>query len=250
MLSADSKDVIVAAKMLLEREGYYVTRASTEEQLRAAWVHLYARAEGICFRPLVPDPDLVSLDTIAHRLSQEVRFGAQTKRFYPVAIHCYRGSYLLNDPNDAIDFLFHDAAEGLGLRDLPAPIKRLPEMAFYLRIERSIMGSVAARVRLRDDFWERPRIKAADEVMLHLECEELLVPLPPDVPGWTRKLAPAETVHVPAFAGPVAPPFAKKVWLLRLAELADSAGRTDLADEARVVLAADQRAELAIGAAT
>lgn len=234
------------ARELLEREGYFVTRASTPEQRTAAWVHLYQRETGICFRPLAPDPDLIKLDTIAHGLSQENRFGSQTKHFYPVGIHCFRGSYLFDDENDAIDFLFHDTAEGLGLRDLPAPLKRLPEMAFYLEIERSIMGAVAVRARLRDDFWERPRIKAADELMLHLECAELLVPLPPDVPGWTRTLTPQETIRVPMFAGPVAPALAKKLWLLRLAELADIAGRVDLADDAKAVLAADQRAELVV----
>lgn len=231
---------------LLEREGFRVTRASTPAERAAAWVHLYQRDTGICFRPLAPDADLISLDTISHGLSLENRFGCQTRYFYPVAMHCFRGSYAFDDPNDAIDFLFHDTAEGLGLRDIPAPLRRLPEMSFYVEIERSIMGAVAARHRLRDDFWERPRIKAVDELMLHHESAELLVPLPPDVPGWTRKLSPAETIRIPACGGAVDPTYAKKVWLLRLAELGDVAGREDLAERARLVLAADQRTEMGL----
>lgn len=238
-MAADSK--IRAARDLLEREGYRVLQTSMPGQREDAWVHLYHGGKGGSFHPLSPEAEQISLDAIAHGLSLECRFGSQTSFFYPVALHCYRGSYLFEDASDALDFMLHDASEGLGLRDLPSPIKRLPEMSFYLELERSVMSAVAARFRRRPDFWERPKIKVADDLMLHLESAELLSP---GVPSWTRTLTAEEYASVPVFADAVPPAFAKELWLLRLAEVAGVAGLADIADEAKETVVAHRMSRI------
>jgi hypothetical protein len=239
---------VLRARRLLERAGYRVDKASTPEEQEAAWVQLHGEPEGFILYLFDPWRTPIPLDTLAHGLAHEPRFAGHTRTNHPVAVHCYRGSYLLGDPNDAIDFLFHDASEGLGMRDLMGKVKALPEMAFYREREADVMSAVAGTFRLRDRFWEREAIKAADRVMLHREqCE--LVSRPPDgfewgfwktdlpaggTTGWTWK-----RIDEPVYAEQ-----AKALWLVRLAELGDIAGRTDLADMARAVLEADLRRRL------
>lgn len=238
-------DALADALRLVKEAGYYVTRAHTEEDVRASWNQLYGREEGTGFNLLAPDYEAIELDALAHGLANEGRFAGHTRVFLPVAIHCYRGSFLLNDPNDGIDFLFHDAAEGLGLRDLSRKIVRLPEMAFYRRLVNDTMGCVASRFRLRHEFWKRPRIVQVDDRMLEMEQRDYLAPPPENHRWgfWENRLS-TRGRSVPQVA-PCPPPLAKKLWLLRLAELGDSAGRTDLAIQAREILSADLRDELA-----
>jgi hypothetical protein len=160
-----------------------------------------------------------------------------------VAMHCYRGSFLFEDANDGIDFLFHDASEGLGFCDVMAPMKRLPEMTFYREREDECMEAVAGKYRLRPRFWDRQVIKAVDRAMLYQEQQELLAPPPKGMEWgvWKSTEIPARWRWNPTVAAVTA----KRLWLLRLAELGATAGREDLAALAHEVLAADERAELA-----
>lgn len=227
---------------MLRAEGYIVAEPSTEAERALCWLQLYGRDEGVMFSPINPDPDTITLDTLAHGLSQENRWSGSTRFFYPVAMHCYRGSFLFDDAEDGIDFMLHDASEGLGLRDMASPLKRLREMAFYRALEHDVMSAVGARFWRRSDFWTRPRIKAADEVMLHHEREQLLAPMPA-AHRWGRVPSQDEVARVPALVR-TTPEQAKRLWLLRLAHLAAAAGHPLISDEANGIIAADLRAEM------
>lgn len=245
-IPASMSSSLAEALRLVREAGYYVTPAHTGEDVHASWNQLYGREEGTGFELLAPDSDAIELDTLAHGLANECRFGGHTRVFLPVAIHCYRGSFHFSDPNEGLDFLFHDAAEGLGLRDLSRKIVRLPEMAFYRELVDNLMGCVATRFRLRDDFWKRPRIIEVDDRMLFAEQREYLAP-PPEGRRWGFW-----ENRVPSFQRstsrltPCPPPLAKRLWLLRVSELAVSAGHPFLADMANEVLAQDLRDELSL----
>lgn len=233
---------LVAAQELLLAHGFRVDRVSTEEERARAWLQLHGRDVGVALDVFHPGRERIPLDTLAHGLSNECRYAGQTRVFYPVAIHCYRGSFLHRDPLDALDFLFHDASEGLGLRDLPAPVKRLPEMAFYREMEAALMSAVSIQFGLRANFWRQPNIKAIDERMLHAEQAELLAP-PPAGREWGYWAHRVTGGPRPAPKG-IAPAQAKRLWLLRVAELSADLGFDDLRSEALGVLEADLRDEL------
>ncbi len=235
---------IANARALLERHGYRVDRVSTPAERERTWTQLYGRDRGVAFNVFDPDPALITVDGLAHGLAHENRWAAQGKVVFPVGLHSYRGSLLLSDPADAVDFLFHDGSEGLGLRDLPAPLKRAPEMAFYREREHGVMSAIAERFALRPEFWRRPAIKEMDERMLHLEQQELLA-LPPAGHEWGVWLHRIGSSERPACPPPFTPRQVKRLWLGRLAELAIDLWRLDLAAEAHEALRVDVIDELA-----
>lgn len=99
---------------------------------------------------LNPRMEDISLIDTAKGLSHESRFGGQTKGFYSVAQHAVLVSELVFEkarkykPRNRIiaslQGLHHDDSEGLGLKDLPAPLKAfLPE---YRRLEELLQRQV------------------------------------------------------------------------------------------------------------
>ena len=93
---------------------------------------------------------------MAHSLSQICRFLGHTDGFYSVAQH----SVLVSEHvphEDALWGLLHDASEAY-LCDLPAPIKRDPEMSIYRIAEDRLMLAVCERYGLPP---EMPRVGEA-----------------------------------------------------------------------------------------
>ena len=85
------------------------------------------------------------IEDIAHGLSHVCRFAGHTERFYSVAEHCYHASYVIEDPQFALDALMHDASEAY-LGDIPRPLKALlPE---YVEIEKQVEAEIAKRFNL------------------------------------------------------------------------------------------------------
>jgi hypothetical protein len=74
--------------------------------------------------------------------------------------------------------LFHDASEGLGLRDLPSPVKQLPEMAGYRALEKGVMDAVMSHLGLPLRLHQL--VKAADYRMCQTEAKWFLGDLHPD----------------------------------------------------------------------
>lgn len=218
--------------------------SDTEPALAATtWIQLHGSGNvGVPFYPLAPKVDSIQIETIAHGLSLETRFASHTEDGYQVGMHCYVGSMLFTfDHEAALWFAFHDASEALGLRDLPAPIKHLPQMAWYRQVEHGVMTAVAARFNLDPDFWEKPAVKAMDRRMLHEE-QRARLQIPPTGYEWGFWLDRFQSgrAGAPTFTARQV----KRLWLTRVAELFAKTGRRQHALEAYEALAADVAAEL------
>ncbi len=104
------------------------------------WIML---ASGRPFWPLNPDPADITIDDIATGLAHQNRFGGHAGT-YTVAQHSWLVSFAV--PYElALWGLLHDASEGLGLLDLPRPVKHHPSMASYREAEKRLMAAVCER---------------------------------------------------------------------------------------------------------
>lgn len=178
------------------------------------WIQTFT---GVAFEPLNPDPDLIVLEDIAHALSNICRYTGHVKRFYSVAEHCVRVSWLTRSalsgysPSDmAREGLLHDAGEAY-LMDLANPIKVDPSMEGYRNAERRLDLALATRFSLKQtsDPAVHAAVKLADLQMLHAEKLELLGPPPRD---WgTLPEIPPSVYYGPSFGW--SPEEAKDVFL-------------------------------------
>lgn len=93
-----------------------------------------------------PDPEQISIEDVALGLSREPRFGGQTRedqRLYSVGQHSVYASWLAPSPL-TLQALCHECSEGLGMKDVPAPLKSL--LHSYKPIERAVMYAAARRL--------------------------------------------------------------------------------------------------------
>ena len=173
---------------------------------------LYFRTHtGKHVHPLSPSPSEISIFDVAHALSQICRFVGHTTAFYSVAQHCVLVSEHVPQ-EDALWGLLHDASEAY-LCDLPAPIKRDPEMSIYRIAEDRLMLAVCDRYSLPP---EMPRsVKIADKVLLATEFRDVTTM---DDPDWIRRecgFEPLSDYHIASWA----PSFAESMFLDRFEEL-------------------------------
>ncbi len=109
----------------------------------------------------------------------------QTYPLYSVGQHSVFVSYLLFTYDasfhidEALVGLFHDGSEGIGLRDIPSPLKKLELMKAYVEKEEEIQKLIyeAMDINITGIRWDR--IKAADlearsyeKIFLHGEWVE------------------------------------------------------------------------------
>ena len=126
-------------------------------------------ANGRYYNFFDPDPLVVDIETIAHALSHICRFTGHVSRFYSVAEHCVRASYIPKDPDDQYDALMHDAPEAL-VADIATPLKRQlgPRYAGIEKIAEDFIGA----------YWGvnmgTPVVKHADRTMLATEKRDLM----------------------------------------------------------------------------
>jgi uncharacterized protein len=125
-----------------------------------------------------PHPDDVRIEDIAHALSLLCRFGGHTSKFYSVGQHSILVSQWLerNYPNDNLLHLYgllHDGPEGLGLIDLPRPVKEMfPE---YQALEHRVAQVMYQGLGLPSpDPDQEVRIKEADNTLLMTERRDLI----------------------------------------------------------------------------
>jgi len=125
------------------------------------WIRLY---DGRKFHFLKPKVSEISIENIAHSLSQLCRFTGHTKKFYSVAQH----SALVHDilpQNLKAEGLLHDSSESMAA-DLNTVIKSL--LPQYKIIELKIEKIIAKKFNLKFPF--PPGVKEAD---LRLLCSEM-----------------------------------------------------------------------------
>lgn len=101
---------------------------------------------GINFYHLDPSPEEVSLDDIAHALSNTCRFAGHVMEFYSVAEHSVLVSRNLPD-HLRLQGLLHDATEAY-VNDLPSPLKHSEPLRGYREIEEKVWKVIAKRFLL------------------------------------------------------------------------------------------------------
>lgn len=124
-----------------------------------------------------PRPEDIHIEDIAWGLSQECRFAGHIPKFYSVAEHCVHAARLgmamvkVLGGQVALDVacraLLHDAAEGLGWRDLPSPVKKL--LADYRMYEKRTQRVVYERFGLAPHKEHDALVKSIDDELYHIE---------------------------------------------------------------------------------
>lgn len=140
------------------------------------WIQTYS---GRQFWPLDPRADEIHLIDIAAGLANDCRFGGHCRAFYSVAEHSvwmtrYLKSFWRVSPHILLAALLHDASEGLGLRDIPRPIKQ--SIPGYKAIEAGVMRVVADKYGF--DWPLDPIVKRADERIGVTERDQIMAPPP------------------------------------------------------------------------
>lgn len=133
---------------------------------------------GSYFDVLEPDATVLTIEDIAHALSNQCRFGGHVKKFYSVAEHAawvcillreyYRTSLTIQKLGHG-----HDDSEAV-LVDIPTPIKKL--LTNYYELESNVMDEFLAVMRgLNIKFSDMPKeVILADIHMLSQEAYDLV----------------------------------------------------------------------------
>lgn len=151
--------------------------AKTETPRIGGWLQTFS---GIKFYPLDPHPEEVTIEDVAHGLSNLCRFAGQCQEFYSVAQHCVLVAQALEEElgatsEECFQGLLHDAAEAYVV-DLPRPVKHDPRMGSYREIEKKVFAAIATRFDIPSE--EYAIVKTADNRMLATEARDILGPTP------------------------------------------------------------------------
>lgn len=168
------------------------------------WITTYS---GKTFYPLDPHIEDIDVYDIIHALSNLCRFNGHCTSFYSIAQHSVLVS-LMCHPEDQLWGLIHDAAESY-LSDIPSPLKRTDEFAFYRETERNLMKLICDKFNLKHE--EPESVKIADKRMLVTEARDLTFT---EGRGWQKSYEPYDfTIK------PWAPDYARTRFISRLNEL-------------------------------
>lgn len=151
------------------------------------WIQTYSRGR---FFPLKPKAADVQIGDIAAALSKICRFTGHTTRFYSVAEHSvrvsfvaetvYRRNCLVNgnaSPDPGVSNLLarwgliHDGSEAY-LADIAAPVKRSAAFLNYRIAEERLQNEIAIACGLKPEM--PAEVKTADLIMLATEAIQLL----------------------------------------------------------------------------
>ncbi len=161
--------------------------ARTETFLQGrSWIHTH---KGHQFFPMTAE-GVIDIDDIAHALSHECRYGGHCDRFYSVAEHSVRVAEILRMQGaSAVEILaglLHDGSEAY-LKDIPRPLKMLPEFAAYREAEARIQDRIYLEAGILTGNLDA--VHKADRDIYGWEIRSLfsnipaaqLVDLPPDI---------------------------------------------------------------------
>src|SRR5258708_5991192 len=139
------------------------TLAHPTLDVRRAWIITYT---GLKFYHLNPQPDMVTVEDIAHSLSQLCRWTGHSRFFYSVAQHSVYASQIC-PPEDAFDTLMHDSSEAY-LGDMNRPLKHFTAAGpAYREIEEKVEDVIFKKFGVRFPLSEA--VKDADTKMLYAE---------------------------------------------------------------------------------
>ena len=185
-------DTVVSLVALAVIFGVLVLRA-VRARPRKDWIQTYT---GRALRPLAMKIEEIDMRDIARGMSMLCRYGGQVQRFYSVAEHSVRVARrvweLTGDVQLARKAAVHDATEGLGLVDVPTPVKSGWRMWPYRRAEKRAARVISMALGVMEH--EPPEVRAADVELRGTEARQLKSPvhpewrLPPALPigplGW------------------------------------------------------------------
>jgi 5'-deoxynucleotidase YfbR-like HD superfamily hydrolase len=114
----------------------------------------------------------IDLKVIAHNLANTPRWAGQTPRPLSVAEHSVLASRCAR-PRHAAEALLHDAAEAY-IGDVISPVKHMPGMSAYRRLEECVDRAIHERFGLPPEMARA--VKSLDSRMLRAEIEQLLPP--------------------------------------------------------------------------
>jgi 5'-deoxynucleotidase YfbR-like HD superfamily hydrolase len=171
--------------------------------------HKILMYDGTMFDPFHPKEEDISIVNIAHGLSRENRFSGQNPgEPYTVAQHSVAVSQNCCEDH-ALAGLLHDAAEGLGLRDMATPIKHSFWMWPYRNAENKLQKLIYKRFecgsRIADGEWGWSMdygipdcVRKADREAFEVEKAALFPPYTADIRCWSP--AEAENRFLARFA--------------------------------------------------
>lgn len=116
---------------------------------------------GVLFDPLNPDPALITIEDVAYGLAGQFRYGGHSRM--TVAQHAVLGSEMFGHTREALVFLHHDDSEGLGLLDIPSPIKK--GMVKYGKAEATLQHAVGQKFGIELNEFQSPSIHSVDKRM-------------------------------------------------------------------------------------
>jgi hypothetical protein len=172
------------------------------------WITTYP--SGFAFYPFDPRLEEISIEDIAHHLSNICRWTGATREFYSVAEHSVRMSKIAIDSTIQRWCLLHDAAEAY-LNDMSTPVKRmLPD---YKDAELRIELFIARKFDLP---WPMPPlVKRFDMTLLATERRDLIL-RPTDKAVKPEELSiKAHETHIT----PLLPQYARKQFMTRYRNL-------------------------------
>src|SRR5437870_2821161 len=118
------------------------------------------------------ESNVVSVQDIAHGLSNECRFGSQCPRFYSVAQHSVMVAWIVEalggDIIEQRQAIMHDASEAF-MKDMPTPLKKL--LPGYYEVEARVQKDLMRRLGLSHEL--SALIKQADLLALGIEKRDL-----------------------------------------------------------------------------
>lgn len=134
---------------------------------------------------LDPRADEIHLMDICVGLANAARYRGQTSFFYPVITHCTlvsrsveklaldRGWSIGAAKNAALEGLFHDASEAY-LGDVARPLKRMPAMKAFCKIEALWEEEVCKRFDISSNSQSRALVKEVDNRIVLDEIHALM----------------------------------------------------------------------------
>lgn len=157
-----------------------------------------------------PDPTVLSIEELAHVLSNVCRFSGHVRHFYSVAQHAVNASLIVS-PENAKTALMHDTAEAF-TNDIVTPLKHIVPTfrEIEVRIETAMAEHWGFQYPLPDE------VKWADLAMLKIEKEVLK----PSGSSWSV-LEGIEIEHLreKVMVGPISPAQARDAFLKRWEEV-------------------------------
>ncbi len=131
------------------------------------WIHSFT---GRKVYPLIPTPDMICIEDIAHALSMQCRFTGHTKFFWSVAQHSLLVMSLC-DRQDALWGLLHDASEAY-IADVSSPLKHQPAFTAYREAEAQMMQVICQTFGLSEEM--PASVHWADREALSIEAHQLM----------------------------------------------------------------------------